>query len=145
MNVKDELKVNSNYLICCNILNRLEALLEGGNRVQLSKETLESISEYLSKAVNYIDRDNDLFSSQFIIFGKCMESIDSILNSSDFVAINSEMKKYLVDKLYPTIIEFKINVGKYLTDNEFNYTPNMDSVIKGIIDTCIDNGYYFGY
>lgn len=140
-----KLKVNSNYLICCNILNRVESLLEGGNRVQLSKDTLESISDYLSKAIRYIDSSNDLFSSQFIIFGKCMESIDSILSSSDFVAINSDMKEYLVDKLYPTIIEFKVNVGKYLTDNEFDYTNKMDSVIKGIIDTCIENGYYFGY
>lgn len=135
----------SNLLVCCNILNRIETLLERGTRVQLSKESLQSLSEYLTKAVKYIDDSIPEFGSQLIIFGKAIESIDSVTSSNNFSAADTDTKKYLVDKLYPTIVEFKVNVGKFLTDREFKYSSAMDSVIKNIIDTCIDNGYYFGY
>lgn len=136
---------NSNLLVCCNILVRVETLLEMGTRIQISKENLESISEYLTKAIKYIDTSNDLFGSQLMIFGNSIESIDQLVNSNKFVATNFDTKTYLIDKLYPAIIEFKINVGKHLTNNEFNYSPAMDNIIKDIINTCIDNGYYFGY
>ena len=136
---------NSNLLVCCNILTRIETLLERGTRIQLSRETLESIGDYLTKAVKYIDSTQEIFTSQLIIFGKCIESIDSVTSSKGFVATNHDTKEYLTSKLCPTITEFKVNVGRFLTDREFSYTPAMDKVIKDVIDTCIDNGYYFGY
>jgi hypothetical protein len=136
---------NGNLLVCCNILTRVETLLEMGTRIQISKENLESIGEYLTKAVKFIDSNIDLFTSQLIVFGTSIESIDSLVKDKQFVATNFDTKVYLVDKLYPTIIEFKVNVGKYLSEREFKYSPAMDTVIKNIIDVCLENGYYFGY
>lgn len=136
---------NSNLLICVNILNRIESLLEVGTRIQISKENLESIGDYLTRSIRYIDSNIEEFNSQLMMFGKCIEAIDDLINGDKFIATNFDTKTYIVDKLYPTIIEFKINVGKYLTYNEFNYSPSMDSVIRDVIDVCIDNGYYFDY
>lgn len=136
---------NVNLLVCCNILNRIETMLERGTRVQISKESLSSISDYLTKAIKYIDESIDIFGNQVIVFGKCVEAIDEVVNSDNFVATDFDTKTYLIDKLYPTIVEFKVNVGKYLTDKDFKYNPSMKSVIKNIIDVCLDNGYYFGY
>lgn len=135
----------SNLLVCCNILARIETLLEMGTRIQISRESLISIGEYLTKAVKYIDGSIDVFTSQLMIFGKCIESIDALSEDNQFLATNNDTKNYLVDKLYPTIIEFKVNIGKYLLEREFEYSPAMDNIIKNIIDTCLENGYYFDY
>lgn len=136
---------NSNLLVCCNFLTRIETLLELGTRIQISKDSLNSVSEYLTKAIKYIDPSIDVFGNQLIIFGKCIEALDSLTSENEFVATNYDTKKFLIDKLSPTIREFKVNVGKYLSDRDFDYSPAMDSVIKDIIELCLDDGYYFGY
>ena len=59
--------------------------------------------------------------------------------------IEPSFDAYLVDKLTVNITEYKVCVGKYLFDHEFNYSTAMDSVLKNIIDTCIQNKCYFCY
>lgn len=136
---------NSNLLVCCNILSRIESLLGTGTRVQMSKENLSTIGEYLTKAIKYIDPKLTMFGSELVVFGNTAASIESTLNDSSVKAITNDAKTYLCDKLQPAIIMFKINVGKYLTDHEFDYSPGMDKLLQNIIETCLDNGYYFGY
>lgn len=136
---------NKKLITAVNILNRVETLLDRNSRVQISKENLSLISEYLAKAIKYIPTDISIFGNQLIVFGKCIESLQDVLDKNDIVALNFDTKQYLVENIYSTILEFKINVGKYLTYEKFEYSPAMDKVIKNIIDTCIDNGYYFDY
>lgn len=136
---------NTNLIVCCNILNRVETLLQRNNRVQLSKENLNSISDYLTKVIKHYTVNDYMFSNQIVVFGKSIESIDDLIKEEKFDAASMEVKDYLVEKLYDAINEFKVNVGKYLTNNDFDYSPAMDSVLKNIIDLCIANNYYFGY
>ena len=135
---------NSNLIVACNILNRVQAMLQGGNRVQLSNDTLRSISDYLIKCTKYIDPTIKEINTQYIVFTSAAESIHDLLETSGAQMINNDTKEFLVDQLEPTITEFRVNVGRYLADNDFNYSPAMDSVLKGIVDTCLENGYYFG-
>jgi hypothetical protein len=138
-------KEGKDLIMCVNILNRVESMLEVETRIQISNDKLKSIEEYLTKAMKHINPSNKLFSSQLMIFGNTIESIYSLLQDGNLYALNNDTKQYLVDKLYPAIIEFKVNVGKFLTYNEFEYTPSMDSILKDIIDLCIQNKYYFEY
>lgn len=134
---------NTNLLVCCNILNRIETLLEVDSRVQISKDNLSSIGDYLVKAIKYIDASIPIFGTQLIIFGNCISAVTELIETNRFVSTNVDTKQYLNDRLHSTIIEFKVNVGKHLCNNEFNYIPSMDTIIKDIIELCISNNYYF--
>ena len=144
-NYEMTIKDNTDLIVSINILNRVENMLSKGTRVQLQRDTLSSIADYLAKAVKYINPNFKELGSYYIIFCGSIKAINELLEKEDFIAVTSDTKTYLVDKLTVNITEYKVCVGKYLFDHEFNYSTAMDSVLKNIIDTCIQNKCYFCY
>lgn len=136
---------NGDLIVCCNFLIRVETLLEVGTRSQIPKNNIDIITKCLTRVIEFINTDVPDFDNQIIIFGNCIEAIDTMAETGVFMETSEDLKTYLVDKLSPAIVEFKVNVGKYLTNGQFSYTPAQDTVIKNIIEVCLDNGYYFGY
>ena len=137
---------NNDLIVACNILFRVESLVEPQNRVQLSKETLTNVNSYLIKAIKHIDSSIPEFSLNVIELGKIVEFIDSVINKEVMEYISVNTKEALVERLCPTIKSFELNVGKYLTEGEgFEFKQNKTNVLKRIVDDCINMRYYFGY
>lgn len=136
---------NTNLVVACNILDRVSTMLHRKSRVQLSINDLKDICNYIAKAMKYIDSDIKAVSSQVLTFGACISAIDEFVAEKDSMAISMQEKDSIVNRIYSGIVEFKVNTGIYLTTNEFDYKSNMDTVLRSIVDTCIENGYYFGY
>lgn len=135
---------NENLLVACNLLSRVESLLEQGSRVQVTNETLASITEYISKALKYIIPFAEDFGSYLDRLQDISEKIDALIMDTSLVNLTLESKETLTTLIVATIADFRVAVGKYLCDRHFNFSPAMASVLNTIVDTCIRSGYYFG-
>lgn len=136
---------NSDLLVCCNFLNRVETLLDANTRSQIPRDNIELITKCLTRVIDYSVKGVKEIESQLMVFGSCISAIDEVTMDESFSETNEDLKKLLVDRLSPAIVEFKVNVGKYLTNRKFRYIPSQDRVIQNIIDVSINNGYYFEY
>ena len=136
--------LNTNLLKSVNILNRVNASLKSETREQLDTYQLTTIRDYLVKALKFIDPNLGVGKIPTIIMGNSIESITNILENRSIIGLTAEQKKQLTNSIQEAITEFKVAVGVYLTDHEFNYSPNQDTLLRDIVDTCLENKYYFG-
>lgn len=139
-------KDNKYLVTACYVLDKVDSILSDNMRSQLSRESLQNIQRYLAMVVKYVDEDNKLFSNQLLTFNQCIVAIGDLLGiDGGIVDVKSDVKEYINNKVCPEITRFKVNVGTYLTDHQFDYDSSMDRVLASIVDTCIKEGYYFGY
>lgn len=138
-------KVSQNLLVACNNLIKVESQLKQGSRVQLDVDVLEYIEGRLVKAISLMDESVPDIESCKYTFGVILVSLRELIDDESFLATNISVKNNIVDKLESCIIDFKLVVGRYLTYNEFDYNTRMNLILNDIIDTCINNGYYFDF
>lgn len=136
-------KDNTNLIRAVNILNRAVSLLNIGTREQLDKETLETISNYISGSLKYIPESEESLKVSKDELSSIFVNIDELINSDGFTMTNIEIKDRVAQSLSTYVRDFTFNVGKYLTNNKFVYSTGMSNVINDIIDTCLECGYYF--
>lgn len=73
------------------------------------------------------------------------ELIDFLLKDENLVETDKETKDILVTKFNDALYALYLFAGKFYVTHEFKYSLGQADILRRIIDSCLAQGYYFGY
>lgn len=137
---------DNSLLLALVLLERVKPHLQEDKRVQINRSGLNMISQAVSQALERLNsvlgKDGNIYIIGDLIV--VLETVNSLLQDERFTETDLDTKNMLIEKVTEALNKLYIEVGKYYTNNDFDYSPRMVSLLNRIIDVCIDNGYYFG-
>lgn len=135
---------NNDILVGVALLERTLPLLNENTRESIRKNTcdniLRNIDMCLGKIMNY--------TKDTIVLMPLVEAsqlIKSVTEDADFVESSDEVKKILIDKIHYALNGLYLFAGKFYMTHDFDYTEGMSQNLVRIINSCISQGFYFGY
>ncbi len=134
----------NDVLIGITLLERTLPLLKVSSREPISASTLGIIRRNIEAAVSKIYK---YVSSQTILLPlmEITELIKVVQADESFVETDAETKSLISDKMNVGINSLYTFAGKFYIDNEFDYDMCIAPILNRIIDSCINDGFYFGY
>ena len=131
-------------LIGLALLERTEPLLKADKREQISRLNLESIRLNVTKALEYIAESgvNNIYVNGYLL--SAVECMEVMLANTEFIETDLETKDIIVEKITVALENLYLEVGKYYTNQDFEYNMRLFPMLKRVVDECIRKGYYFG-
>lgn len=125
------------------LLRNAESKLKADSRVQLDTAALQSIQRDLSFALQGLTESevSDIFITGPII--SACECINVVTSDTGAVT-DTETKLIIETKVSEALSRLYRYAGEYYTTHPFNYSVRLMSILKEIINECLDQGYYFG-
>ena len=137
-------KENNDVLTSVILMERVIPRLHANSREPISRQQLKQITQSLSMVLRSLYND----CKEPLVLTPIMEVMtlaDNVMADDTFVETDSETKSIIVDRLDTAITELYIFAGKFYMTNEFTWTLTKTDALRHIVDTCMDNGFYFGY
>lgn len=138
------MKGNNNLLLALALIERVRLQLKEDKREQLTRENLMIMGQSLTQALIKVDEakiDNIYILGNLI---GVTDFIENLLSNPDYIETDVETKKVIADKVLSSLDDMYLEVGKYYTEREFDYTIKLEHILNRVIDNCIRRGYYFG-
>lgn len=138
------MKGNNNLLLALALIERVRPQLKEDKREQLTRENLMIMGQSLTQALIKVDEakiDNIYILGNLI---GVTDFIENLLSNPDYIETDVETKKVIADKVLSSLDDMYLEVGKYYTEREFDYTIKLEHILNRVIDNCIRRGYYFG-
>ena len=125
------------------MVERLGTLIHGDDRIMLDRNALMSIKQFASIALSKVGATGDgiLLDSLHTV----SEIIDLILADESASTIDDVTKQMLAEKAASACSRVYSAAAKYYyEDHEFDYSPQVDAILRRIVEGAIRNGFYFG-
>lgn len=138
------MKGNNNLLLALALIERVRPQLKEDKREQLTRENLMIMGQSLTQALIKVDEakiDNIYILGNLI---GVTDFIENLLSNPGYIETDVETKKVIADKVLSSLDDMYLEVGKYYTEREFDYTIKLEHILNRVIDNCIRRGYYFG-
>lgn len=137
---------DNGLLVALTLVERVKPQLKMDKREQINRVGLQMISQSLAQALERITRVergsiNDYTAGSIVAM---VEIIEGLLKDETYYETDLETKELLVSKLEECLGRIYLDVGKYYMTHEFQYSIRMSGVLDRIVDTCVEQGYYFG-
>lgn len=135
---------NNDVLTALNLMERVIPRLHGESRETIKRTQLNQISQSLSMVLRLITKH----CSDPLVLTPIMEVvtlIESVTADESFVETDAETKELMVDRLNASLNKMYLFAGKFYMENEFTWSLTLTSVLRHLVDTCLQNGFYFGY
>lgn len=126
------------------ILSRTYKMLDPNTRVPIRRDTLSSIKNNVGMCLEKIMG----YTNESLILMPLTEVdklIETVAADSSFKETPAEVKSILVNKVSGALDMLNLFAGKFYIKNEFDYNPGLFDVVRGIVDSCVKQGFYFGY
>lgn len=137
---KDENEVLSAVILMERILPRLHA----NSRETIKRQQLKQIAQSLSMVLRTLTD----YCREPLVLTPIMEVltlIDSVTAEETFAETDMETKSLIVNRLDNALTQLSLFAGRFYMEHEFTWTLTKTDVLRHIVDTCMDNGFYFGY
>ena len=135
---------NNDMLMGIALMERIVPLLNENTRVSIRRDTCLSIGRNLElclgKIINYT-KDNLIL----MPIVEASELIKTIVDEEGFTETSAECKAILIDKIHMGLNGLYLFAGKWYMNHDFDYTPGIAQIVVRIVDSCINQGYYFNY
>ena len=126
------------------ILSRTYKMLDPNTRVPIRRDTLTSIKNNVGMCLEKIMG----YTNESLILMPLTEVdklIETVVADSSFKETPAEVKSILINKVSNALDMLNLFAGKFYIKNEFDYNPGLFEVVRGIVDNCVKQGFYFGY
>lgn len=134
----------NDVLFAVAILSRTYKMLDPNTRVPISKSTLGSIKNQIGMSLEKImGHTNDVLI--LMPLTEADKLIETVISDETFQETPAEVKTILIDKLSYALDMMNLFAGKFYIKNEFDYNPGLFDTVRGIVDSCMKQGYYFGF
>lgn len=137
-------KVNNEVLTAVILMERLIPRLHANSRETIKRSSLKQIEQSLTMVLKAL---SDNCSDPLVLtpIMEVVELIDTVTTEVSFAETDNETKQLIVDRLTTALNNMYIFAGKFYINNEFEYNIGKMDVLRNIVDTCINAGFYFGY
>lgn len=138
------METNDDILTIIIMLRRMLPRLRASSREPISRTHLIQVRNQLGIILELCTK-NKLNSSLFMPLAEVSELIDSVTASPQFVETDADTKNIIVENMQNAYVILKCFAGEYYRTHKFTFNMNKFDILAEIVDTCIDNGDYFGY
>ncbi len=125
------------------LMERVIPRLHGNSRETIKRQQLLQIAQSLSMVL----RSLSPYCKEPLVLTPIMEVItliESVTSNDMFVETDAETKHLMVGRLDDAITHLYLFAGKFYMNNEFTWSLTKTDVLRRVVDTCMDNGFYFG-
>jgi len=137
---------NNDVLTAVALVEKLVPMLKADKRDQVNRTTLETCNRILAQAMNKLTRFNSSLGNISLYLIGSYDLIQEMLSDTEFDMTDTTTKEVLSNNCKAALDELYLFAGKhYFKDNGFEYSMGIDSLLQRIIDSCIAQGFYFGY
>lgn len=138
------MEIDNEVLSAVMLIERVGPKMRSTSREPIRRPALMQIKDQYLRVLGIISSK----CSDMLLLTPIAESvklIESILEDNSYIETDSDTKDILTDK-YSTILQrVYLFAGKYYMDHEFEYNLSKDVLITNIVDSCVANGFYFGF
>lgn len=135
---------NDSVLVGIAVLERCVPFLKIGTRESVSRIALQRVQDGIQKCIEKIS--GQITNTE--VLTPLMEVdmlITSLFEDSAFVEADVEIKHVMTTTLMPAVDLLYLEVGKYYMNNDFTFKVGLESLLRRIVDKCIEQNFYFGY
>lgn len=126
------------------LIRRLYPRLHINSRETIRKTQLLQIKQSLSIALHTM-KD---YCQKTIILTPIMEVIgliETLVADGTFVETDAETKSLIIERIDSAYVQLCLFAGEFYTKHDFTWNVQKDEILRDIVYTCLDMGYYFGY
>jgi hypothetical protein len=135
---------NNEVLSAVILMERVIPRLHANSRETIRRQQLKQVESSLTMVLHSL-ADN---CKEPLVLTPIMEVItliDNVTADDTFVETDAETKEMIVERLDTAINQLYLFAGKFYMNNEFTWAVTKSDVLRHIVDTCMLNGFYFGY
>lgn len=120
-------------------------MLKPGTREMIPAYTLKFITQYINTSIINLEELDDL---------SVLEGLLDIQNLLDLLQDNTQVhlveadvkaKELILARLDESMVSLCLAVGKFYMENEFTEEVLSSDVLNFVVNTCIMNGFFFGF
>lgn len=137
------MKTNNNVITAITLIEHVKPLLHYRDRAPIQLRHLVQIQQRLVTALELI-RDDIKSPLITVPLGEVITLVDVLQNERNFIETTAEIKETICTHIFSALDQLYLAAGKFYEKNEFDYSPGLDPILQGIVNTNIENGYYFG-
>lgn len=143
---KERLKMKNDVLESVIFIDAAIGKTDRGNRKPISKTNLRIIKNKIDMAfsrIKGVTNDTMLLSP----FMKVTQLIQELIENDGMVESTYYSKGAIIETLDDISHQLNLFVGKYYETHDFDFddgSPEVVATLNKIIDSCINQGYYFG-
>lgn len=137
------MKTNNNVITAITLIEHVKPLLHYRDRAPIQLRHLVQIQQRLVTALELI-RDDIKSPLVTVPLGEVITLVDVLQNERNFIETTAEIKETICTHIFSALDQLYLAAGKFYEKNEFDYSPGLDPILQGIVNTNIENGYYFG-
>ena len=137
------MKTNNNVITAITLIEHVKPLLHYRDRAPIQLRHLVQIQQRLVTALELI-RDDIKSPLVTVPLGEVITLVDVLQNERNFIETTAEIKETICEHIFSALDQLYLAAGKFYEKNEFDYSPGLDPILQGIVNTNIENGYYFG-
>lgn len=137
-------KLNNEVLTAVILMERIIPRLHANSRETIKRSSLKQIEQSLTMVLRSLT-DNCTNPLVLTPIMEVVELIDEVVTEPSFVETANETKQLIVDRLTTALDNLYVFAGKFYIENEFDFNIGKMDVLRNIVDTCINSGFYFGY
>lgn len=137
------MKTNNNVITAITLIEHVKPLLHYRDRAPIQLRHLVQIQQRLVTALELI-RDDIKSPLVTVPLGEVITLVDVLQNERNFIETTAEIKETICSHIFSALDQLYLAAGKFYEKNEFDYSPGLDPILQGIVNTNIENGYYFG-
>lgn len=135
---------NNEVLSAVILMERVIPRLHANSRETIKRQQLKQVTQSLSMVLRSLTD----YCTEPLVLTPIMEVItliDNVTADDTFVETDAETKTLIVSRLDSAITQLYLFAGRFYMEHEFTWTLTKTDVLRHIVDTCMDNGFYFGY
>lgn len=136
-------KVVDEVLTAVILMERVMPRLHENTRETISRSHLQQVYQTLTMVLRQLNSNCE----DPLVLTPIMEVvtlIDTIVVDG-FVETDDETKQLIVDKLHQALDQLYLFSGKFYMSHEFTWSMTKTDVLRHIVESCLDLGFYFGY
>ncbi len=136
-------QVNDKVLSAVILMQRVTPRLHPNDRETIKRQQLTGIQQTITMILQqlYDDCKKPLVLTPLM---EVVELINNLLSDDNFVETDAETKTLIVDRVDKSTQELYLFAGQFYMDHEFTWTLSKSDVLRAIVNSCIDQGFYFG-
>jgi len=137
---------DNNLLLALSLMERVKPQLKEEKREQINRAGLTLINQMLTQALDCIIKTCRDSGNAYIIgyLIGVTNIVSALLQDESYIETDTETKELLAEKVNECMSRIYLEVGKYYTTHDFVYSVKLCPLLNRVIDTCIEQGYYFG-
>lgn len=136
-------QVNDKILSAVILMQRVTPRLNANDRSTLKRQQLVSIQQSITMALQQLHEDcKDVMVLTPLMDVVCL--IDSVTADASFVETDNETKQLVVENVFKALSSLYLFAGKFYMEHEFTWNISKGDILRSIVNSCVEQGYYFG-